>query len=93
MERHQKNLLQKVEAHVETLKTLKDEVASLKKTLCHSLQRTMQFVFEVCDQVLEHAWKFSLGSIILVKALNPFQVAPEVNPKGDMGTSASEAST
>lgn len=52
-------LLLEVEDHAKALKTLKDEVVLLKKTLNHSLQRYMKSVYEVCDQVVEQARTFS----------------------------------
>lgn len=48
-----KTLLQEVEAHVETLKSLKYEVVSLRHERHDSLKWTMQVVFGVRDQVVD----------------------------------------
>lgn len=50
---HYKIILQEAETHADTLKSLKDEVVSLKQALYDSLLQTMQIMLGVCDQFVE----------------------------------------
>lgn len=64
MDGHWKILLQETEAHVETLKSLKDEVTRLKQTLCDSFKWTMQNMLKIRERVIEQARGFFPDAII-----------------------------
>lgn len=51
VEEHRKVVLQETETHVEALKALQDDVASLKRALSGSLLQRMQDVLEFDEQL------------------------------------------
>ncbi|CAI8588934.1 unnamed protein product [Vicia faba] len=87
-EEDQKNIHHEAKANVKTLNTIEDDVVGLKVTLHSSLQWTMQSMYEVHDQVMEHVMRFCLTTPILVEYLSPFQATLEGDLEGDPGTTA-----
>lgn len=75
---HQKILLQETKDRAEAQKALQEEVASLKRELCDSLQRTIQDVLGFCEQIVEQARRLCPNAIVFVVALVPFKSSPAV---------------